>query len=629
MNALIHRSRPLGAVLLMVLLLIAPTAGLINGYWARTVMLIAILSLLVSGLNVVLGYAGELAMGQVALYAVGAYVAGYLGVRFGVTNVLVALAAATVAAIVVGLVTGIPGLRLGGWSLAMVTFFLVTLVPNLVDVFADFTGGTLGMGTAVPTLFGMEIVGDRLYWLILVVVVGWFAIARNLLLSRHGNMFLVLRQSPILASVLGVSVYRLKLLVYVVGAIPAALAGALFSMLDGFIAPDTFTFALALSVLAASVVGGATSVYGAVAGAAVMQIGQQTFTQFQTWQLVIYGAFLLVAGIAFNRGLAGLAQDGLAAARRRGWLPAPATAPAPAKPAGGDTGGHADAQLDRLHGVPLRTEGLSKSFGGNRALDDISIEARPGEVTALIGPNGSGKTTLLNLICGLYKPSGGRLLLGDEQIGGQPPYRIARHGVARTFQTPLIPKHMTTLAFVATGRYVTHRVGILSAVLRLPKFRSGYAADNAEARALLRLVGIADVADQQVDSLALGTRRLVEVARSLASGARVFLFDEVGSGLDESDLAVLERAIGMIREAGGTVILVEHNFPLVLKLADRIHVLSQGKLLASGTPEEIQADRRVLAEYTGAADGGAGPEESDSVTDLQAAEGPAVSKGVQ
>ncbi|GII66184.1 branched-chain amino acid ABC transporter permease [Sphaerisporangium krabiense] len=624
MNALLHRYRPLGVVLLLALLLIAPTAGLLNGYWSRTVMLIAILSLLVSGLNVVLGYAGELAMGQVALYAVGAYVAGYLGVELGMTNVLFSLLGATLAAVVVGLITGIPGLRLGGWSLAMVTFFLVTLVPNLVDVFSGFTGGTLGMATAVPTLFGMEIVGDRLYWLIILVVAAWFTVARNLLLSRHGNMFLVLRQSPILASVLGVSVYRLKLLVYVVGAIPAALAGALFSMLDGFIAPDTFTFALALSVLAASVVGGATSVYGAIAGAAVMQLGQQTFTQFQTWQLVIYGAFLLIAGIAFNRGLAGLAQDGLAAVRRRGWLPTPAPATVAAEPAG-----EVETRLEPLHGVTLRSEGLGKSFGGNRALDDVTIEARPGEVTALIGPNGSGKTTMLNLICGLYKPSAGRLLLGEEEIGGHPTYRIARHGVARTFQTPLIPAHMTTLAFVATGRYVSHRVGILPAILRLPGFRKGYATDDARAMALLRLVGIADVAHQQVDSLALGTRRLVEVARCLASGARVFLFDEVGSGLDESDLEVLERAIGMIREAGGTVILVEHNFPLVLKLSDRIHVLSQGRLLASGTPAQIQNDRRVLAEYTGATDGGDAPDAFDSVADLQAADGPATPKGAK
>ncbi|GAA5078395.1 branched-chain amino acid transport system permease protein [Thermocatellispora tengchongensis] len=593
MALLAHRFRLPIALLLLGLLLAAPAAGLIDAYWARTVMLIAILSLLVSGLNVVLGYAGELALGQVALYAVGAYVAGYIGVGLGATDVFLALGAAVLAAVAVGLVTGIPGLRLGGWSLAMVTFFLVILVPNLIDVFEPFTGGTLGLATAVPTLFGAELTGDGLYLLIVAVAAIWFALVRNLLLSRHGDVFLVLRQSPILASVLGVSVYRLKLLVYVIGAIPAALAGALFAMLDGFVAPETFTFALALSVLAASVIGGSTSVYGAIAGALVMQLGQQTLTRFQDWQLVIYGGFLLLAGIVFNRGLAGLWHDGLAAARRRGLLP---KAPAAAAVAEGE------AELGTLDGAVLRTEELEKSFGGNKALQGVSIEARPGEVTALIGPNGSGKTTLLNLISGFYRPSGGRLMLGETEIGGRPAYRIARLGVTRTFQTPLIPKDMTTRAFVATGRYATHKVGIATALLRLPAFRRGYRADDAEALRLLRLLGIEETADRPVDSLALGTRRLVEVARALASRPRVFLFDEVGSGLDESDLRVLEHAVGMIREAGGTVILVEHNFPLVLKLADRIHVLSQGRLIASGTPAEIQADRRVLAEYTGATD---------------------------
>src|SRR5690606_31429191 len=130
----------------------------------------------VSGLNVVLGYAGELALGQVALYAVGAYVVGFVGVNLGATDVLLGLGAAVLAAVAVGLITGIPGLRLGGWSLAMVTFFLVILVPNLIDVFEPFTGGTLGLATAIPTLFGMEISGNRLYVLIIAVTAIWFVL---------------------------------------------------------------------------------------------------------------------------------------------------------------------------------------------------------------------------------------------------------------------------------------------------------------------------------------------------------------------------------------------------------------------------------------------------------------------
>ncbi|MFI0408022.1 ATP-binding cassette domain-containing protein [Actinomadura sp. 3N508] len=600
---LLRSGMPVAGVIAAALVLFAPMLGL-NDYWARTVLLIAILSLQVSGLNIVLGYAGELAVGQVFLYAVGAYLTGYLGVTHGITDAGLIMVCAIGCAIVVGLITGIPGLRLGGWSLAMLTFFLVLIIPNLVKVLESYTGGTNGLAPPIPTLFGTELGRDALYMLIIAVTAVWFLVARNMILSRHGNAFLVLKQSPVLASALGISVFRLKLLVYVTGAIPACLAGVMFAWLDGFIAPETFTFTMALSILAASIVGGSTSIYGALAGAAIVQMGQQSFSSFQEWQLIIYGVFLLVAGILLADGLTGLARKWLRWGARRLGL----TLAAPAAPAAADGPAAASAEVGALPGVRLRTEGLSKSFGGNRALREVSIDAEPGQVTALIGPNASGKTTLLNLVCGFYRPTAGAIRLGDRDLGGLRPYGISRAGIARTFQTPLIPSGMTTKDFVATGRYISHRVRVPSAVLRLPGFRRGWAADDAEAVRLLGLLGIADVAGQEVDSLPLGTRRLVEVARALAARPAVFLFDEVGSGLDEGDLAGLERAIGLIRDAGGTVVLVEHNFPLVLKLADRIHVLSQGGLLVSGTPAEIQADPRVLEEYTGSkAAGQAGP----------------------
>jgi branched-chain amino acid transport system permease protein len=191
-------------------------------------------------------------------------------------------------------------------------------------------------------------------------------------------------------------------------------------------------------------------------------------------------------------------------------------------------------------------------------------------------------------------------MLGADRIDTLNPYRTARAGVARTFQTPLVPKGMTARAFVATGAYISHRVRIPAAVLRTPFFRRRVAGNDQDALAILELLGVGAHADAEVDTLPLGTRRLAEVARCLAAEPQVFLFDEVGSGLDEADLDRLEGAIDLIRRAGGTVVLVEHNFPLVLKIADRIHVLSNGALLASGTPEQIQTDPRVLDEYTGA-----------------------------
>lgn len=603
----LRAARPLMMLGLGVLVLVAPWIGL-GDYWSRQFILIAILALVVSGLNISLGYAGELALGQVALYAVGAYVAGYLAVSQGVTDILLCLLAAIAGAIVVGFVSGIPGLRLGGWSLAMVTFFLVIIIPNVLDLLSSQTGGALGLsGIPVPTIFGAQLVGDGFYVFVIAVTIIWFAIFRNLISSSHGDAFLVLKQSPILAATLGISVYRLKLLAYVVGAIPAGIAGVLFAFLSAYISPSSFAFALAFTILTASVVGGSQSIYGAIFGAAVLQLGPERIASFQNYSLIVYGAFLVVAGLVFSDGIAGLVRSGLSQARRRGWLSgaAPTEAVGPLAVADAAVPTAADESepvIGELAGETLTVTDLRKDFGGLTAVDDVTLEAVPGEVTALIGPNGSGKTTLLNLVCGFYKPTSGSVRLGRVELGGLAPYRSARAGVARTFQTPLIPKGMRARAFVATGRYVSHRVSMSASILRLPSFWRGSRDSDAEALRLLALMGIAHVADSEVTSLPLGTRRLVEVARALASEPKVFLFDEVGSGLDEEDIQRLEEAIELIRQAGGTVVLVEHNFPLVLKIANRIHVLSQGSLIATGTPAEIQANRRVLEEYTGSSD---------------------------
>lgn len=572
-----------------VVLIALPFMGM--GYAVtRQIELTVILALIVAGMNLSLGYAGELAMGQVAMYAAGAYTAGLMS-KAGYTELWVQLLAGAAAALVVGLISGIPGLRLGSWSLAMTSFFLILLIPDVLSIFKSATGGRNGLaGIMPPTMFGQAIDSRAYYIVILVVAILWFAVMRNFVVSRHGTALRVLKRSPVLASSMGISVFRAKLTAYALGAVPAGLAGVLFANLDLFISPEAFAFSFAMTVLAASIFGGSASIYGAVIGAAVLQFGMNQATNFQEYGLIITGAFLLFGGVVFTGGLSGLGRSLIrrmdAAAREKvGYVEAPPS----------------EAVVEAAPGALLRTDGVSKAFGGNQALSDVTVEARPGAVTAIIGPNGSGKTTLLNMISGFYRTDSGTITLGGDALQGLSSYRVARAGVSRTFQTPNVPEKLSVLEAVEAGRYASDRASIFASILRLPRHWRVSRADRAEAERALALVGLSAQRHVMADSLPLGNRRLLEVARSLVASPKVLLLDEVASGLDEDELEVLASLIRRLRDAGLTIVLVEHNFQLVLSLADDIYVLAHGKVMAHGSPDEIERDPRVMEEYLGVA----------------------------
>ena len=568
-----------------VLVIVLPFLGLPQPL-ARQVQLTLILALVVSGLNLSLGFAGELALGQAAMYAAGAYTAGLLA-KSGQTDLFVQLLAAAAVALVVGIVTGIPGLRLGGWSLAMTSFFLVLLLPDVVSIFKDYTGGRNGLaGILSPTVFGETLNNNQLYMAIAIVAVIWFAFFRNLTTSRHGVAFRVLKQSPVLASSLGISVYRKKLLAYALGAVPAGLAGALFANLQHYISPESFNFTFATTVLAASILGGSASVYGALVGATILQFALNQSTQLQQYSLLFSGAFLVIGGVLLTGGIVGLVRILVKRLDDR----AEALRPVAVIEA---------VELDELHGESLVVESVSKSFGGNQALKSVSLAAPPGQVTALIGPNGSGKTTLLNMISGFYRTDSGTVRVGDREVHGLAPDQVARAGVTRTFQTPNIPEGITVFDAVVAGRYAVAPVNLLASVLRLPNFRRVRRDDERLAEQMLAAVGLGRLRNAEATSLPLGQRRMLEVARCLVANPRVLLLDEVASGLDEDEVGRLSDVIRRVTAAGGTVVLVEHNFKLVLDLADSIVVLAHGEVMAQGTPAEIETNPRVMSEYLG------------------------------
>jgi branched-chain amino acid transport system ATP-binding protein/branched-chain amino acid transport system permease protein len=572
---------PLAATALMLLL---PQAGL-DRFWTREIVLIATFMLATSGLNLSFGFAGELALGHAAIYAGGAYMAAVVATRYS-DDILVGLAAAALVAVVLGVATGIPGLRIGGWGLAVVSFFLVLLIPSITTIFGGVLGGPVGLSMPLPTLLGTDVDATALYRITIIVVALWFAVFRNLVVGRFGVAFRTLRESPTLAASLGVSVYRTKLLAYTLGAIPAGIAGALFAHTDSYISPSSFTLATTIGLLAASILGGSASVYGPILGAIIIKQGPLQAASFREYSLVVYGIILLVGGVLLSGGIAGLLR------RITDRWDSAETSPSDRSTV---------HDFPPLHGATLEVRGVHKSFGGNRALVDVSMMALPGRVTAIIGPNGSGKTTLLNALSRIYDIDAGSMLLDGATIDTQSVADVARSGVARTFQTPMVPKEMSALDVVASGRLGANHCSTASAVLRLPRYRRVQREDADIAAETLEMLGLGSVAAEAASTLPLGTRRMIEVGRALAARARVVLLDEPAAGMDDDEIDHLGDVIRRLAAAGATVIVVEHNVQLVMDIADDVHVLAQGRIIASGDPAFVQAHPDVIAHYLGGA----------------------------
>jgi len=584
---------PLLWIVGIAIVVILPFVG-VGAQAERQIVLTVIMVLLVSGLNLTFGWSGELNMGIPAMYAAGAFTAGWVAIHL-VNDVLVSALVGAAAALIVGVITGVPGLRLGGWVLSIVSFFIVLLIPFILQVIPEeVLGGTIGLiGIPLPQIFGIPLTPDGYYVVVILIAALWFAVYRNIVKSRVGDALVTMQHGEALAPSLGISRYRLKLLAYAVGAIPAGIAGALYASLDLFLGLETFGITLAVNVLAASIVSGRRSIYAILIGAAFVQFITARSSDFGQFGQLAFGLLLIAGGILFGGGIVGVGRallNRVAPNRTRrvvSVVPAEAIAAAPAY------------EFPALEGKRLEVDDVRRVFGGAVALDGASFVAEPGRITALIGPNGSGKTTMLNVINGFYKPTAGAVRLGGETISTLSSTRVARQGVARTFQTPFIPADLRMVEVVATANIMAEKVSLLSTILRLPRYWRVRRRELSAAYAILRLLGLEEFADQPAQSLALGTRRMTELARALASRPSLILLDEVASGLDTNEVVELAKVLRVVSQAGATVVLVEHNFALVRSLADHVVVLADGKVLTSGRTEEIEKHPDVLKRFLG------------------------------
>ena len=247
----------------------------------------------------------------------------------------------------------------------------------------------------------------------------------------------------------------------------------------------------------------------------------------------------------------------------------------------------------------LEVRGITQVFGGLTALEEVNFSVRPGEIVGVIGPNGAGKTTLFNIVSGIYRQTAGQVFLEGVEVTGLPPERLAPRGLVRTFQNIELFGRMTVLENVLVGLHTRSRCGIVACALKLPWQLKEEREIRARAHQWLHFTGIDGLAEQRADSLPFGKGRLLEIARALSLEPRIILMDEPAAGLNSRETADLGQLIRKIREAGVTVVLVEHDMELVMDVCDRIMVLNLGRKLAEGTPREIQENPEVIAAYLG------------------------------
>jgi branched-chain amino acid transport system ATP-binding protein len=550
-----------------------------NNYQVFIIVTVGLTAIVGIGLNVLLGLNGQISLGHVAFYAIGAYTVGILTTNyewsfwpaFILSGIITGLA---------GMLLAIPALKVRGPYLAMVTIAFGFVVEQSAAEWQGLTGGWNGLsGIPGPSVFGTEIGERGIAYLTLALVV--LATAAFAWLSRSvwGNAMRAVRDSESASVSIGLDPTLVRTAAFGISAVAAGLAGGVYASISNFISPESFPFFQSILFLLVVMLGGADRVLGPIVGALVVVLLPELLATLGQYRLLFVGLLMLAVLRLAPTGLVGLIASVLPGKER-------------------ETLAKERSDIGRFlaagaSGQALAVRDLSVSFGGLRAVRDLSFAAQPGAITSIIGPNGAGKSTALNVICGFYRPDAGTVRLGDHIVSALRAYQIPRAGIARTYQTSQLFESISVIDNVV----IALRRGRLA-----PHFLTGRKrGDDAEiAESLLAFVGYKGALDRPADALAHVDKRLVEIARALAVRPSVLALDEPAAGLNAEDTAAIGALLRKLAAVGMTVILVEHDMDLVMGVSNHVIVLDAGAKIAEGTPAQVATDPAVLEAYLGA-----------------------------
>ncbi|MGB5182768.1 MAG: branched-chain amino acid ABC transporter ATP-binding protein/permease [Xanthobacteraceae bacterium] len=558
-----------------------------GGYWGVIATRACVYWVLVSGLNLVVGFAGQIAIGWVALLTLGAYTTSVLAAGNATPEFppYLALTIAAVVGAMFGLIIGLPALRLRTFYFAITTLGFATIVTQVALAWQSVTGGGVGVpGPIFPEPFSSQW-GFYYFCFGLAAICTWMT--ANLAASRFGRALTAIRDAEVAAEASGISKPALLVPVFLFSGAVAAVSGGLFASLQSYITPDAFTLDLSVLFFIAILIGGRGSILGPALGTILLTVLPELAAPLVAWSTFLYAVLLLVIVLAIPGGIAELLdfKNRRPLASDRAIIPRPDL-------------------LKQLLDVPrdpgaLTLEQVALSFGGVKAIDGLDLEIRTGQVHGLIGPNGSGKTTILNVISGYYVQQRGTVRLNGTALPVFARHRRAHMRIARTFQTPRIVGSASVLENVMIGGTIDGESSFVESLLSLPRHRRDEAVLRATASLALAAVGLERLALVRADRLQHSELRFTEIARAMMLRPAFLLLDEPAAGLSAEEIVRLGALLLAIAQAGTGVLVVEHHPDLIFDICHHVTVLNLGKLLAAGTPAEIRSHREVVNAYLG------------------------------
>jgi branched-chain amino acid transport system permease protein len=543
-----------------------------NGYVANILMQAATYAIAVFGLSIVLGLCGQINLAQAAFFALGAYTVGLGEVDYQLPFWL-CLIAGVVVALIAGAALGASTLRLGGHYLAMVTISFQQILTVVLINTTRFTHGPDGV-SSIPRPAGFSSGSAFLALVIGAAAISGYLVWR-LANTKLGRAMRAVRDNELAAAASGVDVFGTKVIAFALCALLGGLGGGLFAGGFTYVSPDQFAFADSIVLLTMALLGGVGSPIGAAIGTALLILIPEWLRFLKSvpgLYLAIYGAAVILIVIFMPDGIWGFLAK---------LLKPRAGAAAPSEPLTlSPTPRGADAILE--------VQGLTKQFGGLKAVDGVDFRVARGGVHALIGPNGSGKTTTLNVVTGLYRTTAGRVFVDGEDVTALPAHARTRAGLARTFQNIRLFRSMSALENVVIG---AERRGNPLVADRESLIR--------RARAALEFVGLGRRAEDTIPSFSYGHQRLIEIARALAADPKMLLLDEPAAGLNSSEKKALHELLERIAVMGLTILIIDHDMTLISGVARHLTVLNFGRRIADGETSAVLRQPEVVTAYLG------------------------------